>query len=81
MNTNVQRTAFEAFVRSGNSPVPPSEIERPLADGTYRTSAANAGWAFWQAATAKSIDRSLVAKWLVFSAPHVHEAFLNEFKE
>lgn len=50
MNKNPQREAFEAFVRSGNSPVPASEIEKPLVDGTYRTSAANAGWVFWQAA-------------------------------
>lgn len=50
MSTNTQRAAFEAFVRSGNSPVPPSEIDRPLPDGSYRTSAANAGWVFWQAA-------------------------------
>lgn len=81
MTANTQRATFEAFVRSGNSPVPPSEIERPIADGSYRTSAANAGWAFWQAATAKSIDRSLVAKWLAFTSPQVHEAFLKEFKE
>jgi hypothetical protein len=52
MNKNLQREAFEVFVRSGASPVPPSEVDRPLADGTYRTSAANAGWAFWQAAQA-----------------------------
>ena len=50
MNKNLQREAFEAFVRSGASPVPSNEVERPLFDGTYRTSAANAGWAFWRAA-------------------------------
>jgi hypothetical protein len=49
---NPQREAYEAFVRSGASPVPPSEVEKPLADGSYRTSAANAGWVFWQAAQA-----------------------------
>lgn len=47
-----QRDAFEAFVRGGTSPVPASEVDRPLPDGSYRTSAANAGWAFWQAAQA-----------------------------
>lgn len=52
MKTNLQRAAYEAFVRSGASPVPPSEVEKPLADGTYRTSAANAGWVFWQAGQA-----------------------------
>jgi len=26
------------------------------------------------------LDYSLVAKWLAFTAPQVHEAFLNEFK-
>ena len=49
MNKKLQREAFEAFVRSGASPVPPSEVDNPSADGSYRTSAANAGWAFWQA--------------------------------
>ncbi|MDQ1817767.1 hypothetical protein RBA41_31150 [Massilia sp. CCM 9210] len=53
MNMKSQHDAFEAFVRSGASPVPPSELERPLDDGSYRTSAANAGWAFWQAAQAE----------------------------
>lgn len=52
MNKNVQRAAYEAFVRSGASPVPRSEVEKPLADGSYRTSAANAGWVLWQAAQA-----------------------------
>lgn len=52
MNKNLQRAAYEAFVRSGASPVPPSEVDKPLADGSYRTSAANAGWVFWQAAQA-----------------------------
>lgn len=56
MSTNTQRTAFEAFVRSGKSPVPPSEIDRPLPDGSYRTSAANAGWVFWQAATKQQLE-------------------------
>ena len=55
MNKNPERDAFEAFVRSGASPVPPSEIEKPLPDGSYRTSAANAGWAFWQAAQVAAI--------------------------
>lgn len=52
MSNNLQRAAYEAFVRSGASPVPASEVDKPLADGTYRTSAANAGWVFWQAAQA-----------------------------
>lgn len=59
MRKNPQREAFEAFVRSGKSPVPPNEIEGPLADGSYRTSAANAGWAFWQAAQAAGEDRTI----------------------
>ena len=52
MNKNPQREAFEAFVRSGASSVSPSEVDNPLADGTYRTSGANAAWAVWQAAQA-----------------------------
>jgi len=52
MSKDSQREAFEAFVRSGASPVPPSEVDKPLMDGTYRTSAANAAWVFWQAAQA-----------------------------
>jgi len=56
MNKNLQRQAYEAFVRSGASPVFPSEVDMPLTDGTYRTSAANAGWVFWQAAQAALID-------------------------
>lgn len=52
MNENLQRQAYEAFVRSGASPVFPSEVDKPMADGSYRTSAANAGWVFWQAAQA-----------------------------
>lgn len=52
MSMNSQRQEFELFVRSGASPVPPSEVDGPLANGTYRTSAANAGWAFWLAAQA-----------------------------
>jgi hypothetical protein len=55
MDTDLQRAAFDAFVRNGNSPVPPSEIEKPIADGSYRTSAANAGLVFWRAATAKNV--------------------------
>jgi hypothetical protein len=43
MNKNPERDAFEAFVRSGASPVPPSEIEKPLPD------------AFWQAAQVAAI--------------------------
>lgn len=55
VNKQAQRDAYEAFVRSGTSPVPASEVDRPLPDGSYRTSAANAGWAFWQAAQASLI--------------------------
>lgn len=55
MNKQAQRDAYEAFVRSGTSPVPASEVDRPLPDGSYRTSAANAGWAFWQAAQASLV--------------------------
>lgn len=54
MEKNSQREAYEAFVRSGASPVPPSEVDNPCSDGTYRTSAANAGWVFWQAAQASN---------------------------
>jgi hypothetical protein len=55
MDVHDERKAFEAFVRSGTSPVPASEVDRPLPDGSYRTSAANAGWVFWQAAQASLI--------------------------
>ena len=55
MKKNSQREAYEAFVRSGESPVSPSEVDNPCSDGTYRTSAANAGWVFWQAAQASKI--------------------------
>jgi len=60
MNTNLQRAAYEAFVRSGESPFPPSEVDKPLADGTYRISAANAGWVVWQAAQAALAVLSVV---------------------
>lgn len=53
-----QRESFEAFVRSGASPVPPSEVEKPLPDGSYRTSGANNAWAFWQAAQANLVNQS-----------------------
>lgn len=53
-----QRESFEAFVRSGASPVPPSEVEKPLPDGSYRTSGANNAWVFWQAAQANLVNQS-----------------------
>lgn len=55
MNMQDQRKDYEAFVRSGTSPVPATEVDNPLPDGSYRTSAANAGWVFWQAAQASLI--------------------------
>jgi hypothetical protein len=47
-----QRAAYHAYVRSGKSPLPPNDVDDMLVDWTYRTTGANTGWVFWQAAQA-----------------------------
>jgi hypothetical protein len=72
MNKTPQQDAFEAFVRSGASSVSPSEVDNPLADGTYRTSGANAAWAMWQAAQAAMPQRHPVSD---------DEGLMNDLRE
>jgi hypothetical protein len=77
MTIDSQRAAFEAFVRSGKSPTPPSEIVRPLADGTYRTSAANAAWLFWQAGCSNGIEQAANGT-IITAAQQLYDSLGNE---